>query len=418
MLFLLHTGNVFSFFLNKMSSSTLHTTIVGLSVAIGTIGVLYFGALASLIAVPSLQTYVTYLHKVTLTWSKDLNVPEQFGFAQHQATPFYISTSDGEKLHAWHVLPLATYIENQAALSAQGREGGLVDDFESTVNFQLLRTNKDARLVLYFHGAGGTMASGCRPESYRSLYAADPVNTHILTFDYRGYGKSSGYPSELGVINDALAITDWALNTAGIAPEHIAIYGQSLGSAVAIALVDEYARKHPEIRFAGLVVTATFSNIGQLTATYRIGGFIPVLSPVATIPALFEYFTSRLSSKWDNIQRLSQFILAAGAFDITFLHAEDDIDVPLEHSTRFFRAAVAVAETTNKNSSYSENVEEKMSQRTQLRGAGGSITIWPTTKGPIRLEILKYGVHDKIMLYPATSIAINRILGAKHTKIG
>ncbi|KAM0425034.1 hypothetical protein ACHAPT_009835 [Fusarium lateritium] len=358
----------------------------------------------------SALAHLIYLHKVTLFWFKDLNVPEQFGFAHHQVTPFYLPTSDGVNLHTWHVLPLAAYQANQQALLARGSEAGLVKDFEQTLNFRLPKDNPDARLVLYFHGTSGTMASGWRPDSYRSLYSADPVNTHVLTFDYRGYGKSSGSPSETGVITDALTVADWAINTAGIPPERIVIFGQSLGSAVAIALVNELAQRRPSIHFAGLVVTATFQDIPQLTATYRIGGFIPVLSPVAKIKPLFHFFSERLTSKWDNLRRLGEFVQAAGRYDITLMHAEDDSDIPMENSVKLYREAVRVAEDVTEDE---RALIDRIDRAGESRGEGGSLTVWPTRKGNIRLEILKYGVHDKIMSYPATGLAISRAFAFK-----
>lgn len=191
-----------------MEPSALRSTILAVCLTLGLPTAIYISLLGAMVAVPSFQVHATYLHKVTLTWFKDLNVPEQFGFAHHQATPFYIPTSDGEKLHAWHVLPLGAYLKNERALLAQGPEGGLAGRFQDSLNFRLLRDNPNARLVLYFHGTSGTLASGWRPDSYRSLYAADPVNTHILTFDYRGYGLSTGHPSEPGLITDALAVVD------------------------------------------------------------------------------------------------------------------------------------------------------------------------------------------------------------------
>ncbi|KAI8680551.1 AB hydrolase-1 domain-containing protein [Fusarium sp. Ph1] len=202
----------------------------------------------------------------------------------------------------------------------QGPEAGLVEDFEQTLNIRLLKENPDARLVLYFHGTSGTMASRWRLDSYRSLYSADPVNTYVLTFDYRGHGKSTGHPFEAGVITDALAVADWAINTAGIPPERIVIF----------------------VHFAGLVVTATFQGIPQLTATYRIGGFIPVLSPVARIRPLFRFFSQRLTSKWDNFRRLEEFVKEVERYDITLLHAEDDTDIPMENSVKLYREAVCV----------------------------------------------------------------------------
>ncbi|KAF4986254.1 hypothetical protein FDECE_16047 [Fusarium decemcellulare] len=391
-----------------MAVSALRPTILALSLTLGIPAVLYFGILGTLIVAPSLQAHAIYLHKVTLTWFKDLNVPEQFGFAHHQVTPFYITTPDDVDLHTWHVLPLATYQANQQELLAQGPEGGLVEHYEQTLNFRLLKENPKARLVLYCHGTSGTMASGWRPDSYRSLYSADPVNTHVLTFDYRGYGKSTGSPSEPGLIRDALTVADWAINTAGIPPERIVIFGQSLGSAVSVALVNELAQRKPSIHFAGLVVTASFADVPQLTATYRIGGVIPVLSPVAKVKPLFNFFARQLTSTWNNMHRIGEFVKAAERYDITFLHAEDDTDIPMEHSMKLYREAVRVAEGVKDATDNSSDLLERIDKARETRGEGGSITVWPTKKGDIRLETLKYGVHDKIMSYPATGLAVSR----------
>nr|CEG05130.1 unnamed protein product [Fusarium clavum] len=376
---------------------------------------LYFSILGALVIAPSLQAHAIYLHKVTLTWFKDLNTPEQFGFAHHQVSPFYIPTPDGVNLHSWHVLPLATYEAHQQDLLAQGTEAGLVESFEDTLNFRLLKENPNARLVLYFHGTSGTMASGWRPDSYRSLYSADPINTHVLAFDYRGYGKSTGSPSEEGIITDAVTIADWALRTAGIPPERIVIFGQSLGSAVAIALANELSHREVPVHFAGLVVTATFADIPQLTATYRIGGFIPVLSPVAKVEPLFAFFARQLSSTWDNMHRLGEFVKSAKRYDITLLHAQDDTDIPMEHSVKLYREAIRIAEDANDLVENDEALLHRIVKTEQNRGEGGSVTVWATKKGDIRLEILKYGVHDKIMSYPATGLAISRAFASVHS---
>lgn len=55
-----------------------------------------------------------------------------------------------------------------------------------------------------------------------------------LTFNYRGYGQSSGKPSEKAVFADALRIYDYATTDLGFAPEDILVYGRSIGSGVAV----------------------------------------------------------------------------------------------------------------------------------------------------------------------------------------
>ena len=134
--------------------------MLAVCISLGAPAVLYLGLLGAMLAAPSLQTHAIYLHKVTLTWPKDLNTPEQFNFAHRQATPFYIETPDGERLHSWHILPLGAQRANQDSLLAQGSGSGLVKRFDETLNFRLLRESDNARLVVYFHGASGTIASG------------------------------------------------------------------------------------------------------------------------------------------------------------------------------------------------------------------------------------------------------------------
>src|SRR5271168_2206552 len=93
---------------------------------------------------------------------------------------------------------------------------GFVLDITSRLAFKLLRNDPDARLILHMHGAAGTVGSGYRAPNYRALSAGRPEKIHVLTFDYRGFGRSSGTPSERGIILDAIAVVDWATNVAGI----------------------------------------------------------------------------------------------------------------------------------------------------------------------------------------------------------
>lgn len=132
-------------------------------------------------------------------------------------------------------------------------------------------------------------------------------------------------------------MTQWPIRTASIPSERIVIFGQSLGSAVAIALVNELAQKTPPVHFTGLVVTATLIDVPELTATYRVGAVVPVLSPIAKVKPLFNFFARQLSSTWDNVKRLGDFIKAAERYDIMFLHAQDDTDIPVGHSKKLCR---------------------------------------------------------------------------------
>lgn len=372
-----------------------------------TIGVpvaLYLGAISLFIVAPSFQAYAVYLHKVTLTWSKDLNVPEQFGFLHNQAVPFYIDTEDGVRLHAWQIVPSGAYHKHEEELLNQNLSGP-VFDITSTVNFRLLREDPEARLVLYMHGTSGTMGSTVRPASYRNIYSADANHIHVLTFDYRGYGLSSGVPTEAGLLLDALAVVKWATTVGQIPHDRIVVYGQSMGSAVTASLVNHMATYDPSHPFAGVIISASFADLPSLTATYRIGGVIPVLAPIAKLPPLFRFFTSRLQDTWMVKDKIAEFIQNSNTYHLTLIHSEDDADIPVSHTHELFWHAVNATCATP--ISFTALEKDKARKKVDL-GPGGWHVDWVTQKGTIRLHILKYGLHDLHMTYPVTSSAVRR----------
>jgi uncharacterized protein len=142
-----------------------------------------------------------------------------------QAEEVTLTTSDGETLVAWHVAP---------------RDGKPV--------------------VLYFQGNAGAL--DLRAGRFQWLIAD---GTGLLALCYRGYGGSSGRPSEQGLIRDAIAAYDFA--AARYAPARIVPWGESLGTAVATALAAER-------KVGGLILDAPFTSTADVGAA--IYPFIPV----------------------------------------------------------------------------------------------------------------------------------------------
>lgn len=87
-------------------------------------------------------------------------------------------------------------------------------------------------VVIYFHGNGGALRY--RAERFRKL-AADGVG--LVAVEYRGYGGLSGTPTEAGLIADAEAA--YAFAAARYPAQQIVVWGESLGSGVAVALASE-----------------------------------------------------------------------------------------------------------------------------------------------------------------------------------
>jgi uncharacterized protein len=115
-------------------------------------------------------------------------------------------------------------------------------------------------VVLYFHGNGGSLR--WRVDRFRAL-AAD--GTGLVALSYRGYGGSTGRPTETGIIDDALAA--YAFAAARYPPSRIALWGESLGSGVAVAV----AAEKPVGR---IVLESPFTSIADVAA--QIYWFFPV----------------------------------------------------------------------------------------------------------------------------------------------
>ena len=367
-----------------------------------------YAILLGLLTTSTFQAHVVYLHKFQMTWFKDLDVPETFGFLRNQVTPFAIKYPDGEKLYAWHILPVELYRKHESSLVEE--PSGFVSDINSRLAFKLLRDDPDARLIIHMHGAAGTVGSGYRVPNYWALAAGQPGKIHVLTFDYRGFGRSSGNPSENGMVLDGLKVVDWVMNVAGVPPPQILIFGQSLGTAVSIAVSEHLALQYPPIVFSGTVLVAPFVDVATLVSTYRVAGTIPLLSPLAKFPVLFEYFQRFIRDTWSTKDRIAQYVQANEVngmrYRLTLIHAEDDYDIPWRHTPMVFWHAVNASMPTG--ITYNELEEKKLEFRRE-HGAGGTIMEWRTENGVIREEILKTGLHDVIMGYPKITMAAMRI---------
>ncbi len=116
-------------------------------------------------------------------------------------------------------------------------------------------------VFIYLHGNGANLTA-----RNRRLMALAVQGWGFLAVSYRGYGGSTGAPTEDGLIADAEAGYSKAREL-GIEPNRIFLFGESLGSGVAIALA---ARR--EVR--GVVLEAPYSSIADVAST--IYWYVPV----------------------------------------------------------------------------------------------------------------------------------------------
>jgi hypothetical protein len=168
---------------------------------------------------------VMYLSQRALMYfpERQRTAPADAGFAQ--ATEIILDTADGEKLIAWHVPP-----------------------------------RDQSPVILYFHGNGGALRN--RVDRFRALTGD---GTGLLALSYRGYAGSSGTPTEAGLIEDARAAYAFAISR--YEPKRIVLWGESLGSGVAVALAAER-------KIGRLVLEAPFSSAVDVAA--KVYPYVPV----------------------------------------------------------------------------------------------------------------------------------------------
>jgi abhydrolase domain-containing protein 12 len=171
--------------------------------------------------------------------------------------------------------------------------------------------------------------------------------------------------------------------------------------------------------FAGAILVAPFVDVPTLVATYRIAGSIPLLSPLARFPVLFEYLQTFIKEKWSSKGRIAGYIRANEAngkkYRLTLIHAEDDYDIPSHHTEVLFWHAVNAM--VPRGITYEELEEVKDKSKRDL-GAAGSVMEWRTENGVVRKEVLKTGLHDVIMGHPVVTIAVMRIFEAVDVESG
>lgn len=116
---------------------------------------------------------------------------------------------------------------------------------------------KPKQVVLYAHGQSEHVASLVSVVSRLQ----ETLDASVFVFDYRGYGKSEGTPSEAGCIADGLAAQQWLAERTGKLPEEIVVMGRSLGGAIATAVAAERGTR-------ALILENTFSRLTDIAA-YR-----------------------------------------------------------------------------------------------------------------------------------------------------
>lgn len=194
--------------------------------------------------------------------------PRDYGLDYEAVT---LVSGDGEQLDAWFLPP------------AEGRA-----------------------VALIFHGNAGNIS-----HRLDTIAMFRRMGHGVLIFDYRGYGRSTGRPSEEGLYQDALAAWDFLVRERGIEPGRVILFGESLGGAVAAWLA---AREQP----GALLLSSVFVSAPGLAAD------------------LYPW----LPTRWLVRLRYDTGTALAGVrAPVLVAHSPDDEIIPFRHGQALYAAA-------------------------------------------------------------------------------
>lgn len=140
----------------------------------------------------------------------------------------FVKTADGETIHGWFV-PAAS---------------------------------NTTRTLLFCHGNAGNIWN-----RIDAIWLFHDMGLNVCIFDYRGYGNSTGSPTEEGTYLDAAAVWNHLVRDRGIAPESVAVFGESLGGAVA-------THRAVQDKPGALILESSFTSLPDMAA--RLYPFLPV----------------------------------------------------------------------------------------------------------------------------------------------
>jgi fermentation-respiration switch protein FrsA (DUF1100 family) len=161
-------------------------------------------------------------------------------------------------------------------------------------------------VLLLFHGNGGNLAM--RAGMMRAFM---DMGYGTLLAGYSGYGGNPGQPSETAFYDDARAYVGW-LQKEGFSPDKIVLYGESLGTGVAV----EMAKEYPGVR--ALILQSPYRSL--LAVGRRRFFFVPV--------------GLLMKDRYDSISKIKDIHVP-----LLILHGERDGIVPFSEGKALFAAA-------------------------------------------------------------------------------
>ena len=160
--------------------------------------------------------------------------------------------------------------------------------------------------IVVFHGN----ATNIENQAYRLKFLVDQGYS-VLLVSYRGYGDNPGQPTELDLISDSALALEWLFKQEGISSKEVVLFGESLGTGVAVALAAQYP-------FKGLILDGAYSSITEVGQSAH--PFIPI--------------RWLLKDTWDSKSRIQKVQSST-----LFIHSKKDTVIPFRFGQSLFQSA-------------------------------------------------------------------------------
>lgn len=210
----------------------------------------------------------------------------------------FYRTADGKTISAWYVpyVPPPPVEDNETQAESTDEEPS--HDVPGSMDSK--------GIILFCHGNAGNISQ--RIDSFR-IFRQLGFSTFI--FDYRGYGKSEGIPTEKGTYLDADGAWDYMVKKMKIPPEEIIVFGRSLGGGIASYLAQKY---HPR----ALIIDSSFTSVADMASR---------LFPGLPLKLLLRF-------KYNTRKRLKNIHCP-----VLIIHSPDDRTIPFFHGQILYETA-------------------------------------------------------------------------------
>ncbi len=166
-------------------------------------------------------------------------------------------------------------------------------------------TEPGAAVLVVFHGNAGHLG-----DRVPKLEAIIEAGFGVLFAGYRGYGGNPGKPTEEDLTADARLLLDW-LAAQGVPPDRTVIYGESLGTGIAVKMAAERETR-------GVILESPYTSIAEVAQVH------------------YWYLPAKwlVLDKWDSMAQIGRI-----KAPLLVLHGARDKTVPTRYGRRLFAAA-------------------------------------------------------------------------------